>query len=249
MYVITELIHSHPVLSVAQALFTIWMAVDVYRRGAEQFWYWVILFLPALGAWVYFFAVVAPNLNLAGKPHWLQRKVSLAELRYRAERTPTLANNLALGEGLIDKGCFAEAIPILDSARKIEPGHGSVLYALARCHTGQGNFDQAAELLQRIIDRDPRWSDYAAWRLLIETHQDAGLGDTAVLKARELVKMAPTLRHKCILGEILIDQGQTEEARTLLDQALQDHAFTPATLRRPGRPWAKQARRLLKRLS
>jgi hypothetical protein len=248
MHVLYELLNGHPILSVAQTLFMIWMAVDVYRRGSEHFWYWVILFIPFLGSWVYFFAVMAPNLGSIGNISWFQRKVSLEELRYRAEKTPTLANNLALGQGLIAKGAFAEAVPVLEAAHKVEPEHGSVLFALARCHANQGNQVQAAAFLERIIQRDPRWSDYDAWRLLVETHLDAGHPDTALEKARELVRISPTLRHKCILGEILIDQSYKGEARALLEGALDDHAFTPAAFRRHSRPWARQAGKLLKRI-
>jgi hypothetical protein len=242
-----ELIHSHPIISLLQMLFMIWMAVDVYRRRSEQFWYWVIFFVPVVGAWVYFFAVLAPHLGSTSGP-WFQKKVSLEELRYRAEQTPTLANNLALGQGLIARGAFGEALPFLESAHKVEPEHGSVLYALALCHARQARFDQAAAFLERIIRREPRWSDYDAWRLLIETHVDAGRHEAALERARALVQVAPTLRHKCILGEILIDQSYKSEARALLDQALDDHAFTPAALRRHNRAWAKQAGKLLKRI-
>src|SRR5262245_55221686 len=119
MHLLYDIANSHPIISLAQMLFTIWMAVDVYRRRSEHFWYWVILFIPVLGAWVYFFAVVAPNLSTGGSITWFQRKVSLAELRYRAEQTPTLANNLALGQGLIAKGAYAEAIPVLEAAHKV----------------------------------------------------------------------------------------------------------------------------------
>jgi hypothetical protein len=248
MHLLYDLVNSHPIISLAQMLFTIWMAVDVYRRGAEYFWYWVILFIPVLGAWVYFFAVMAPHLGGTSNITWFQRKVSLAELRYRAEQTPTLANNLALGQGLIARGAFAEAIPVLEAAHRVEPEHGSVLFALARCHAGQKNQGQAAAFLERIIKRDPRWSDYDAWRLLVETHLDAGQHELALEKARELVKIAPTLRHKCILGEILIDQSYKGEARALLEGALDDHAFTPTTLRRHNRAWAKRAGKLLKRI-
>jgi hypothetical protein len=243
-----ELLSSHPLISVAQTLFMIWMAVDVYRRRAEHFWYWIIFFIPVLGAWVYFFAVVAPHLGSGKSVAWFQPKASLAELRYRAEQTPTLANNLALGQALIDRGEVAEAMPVLEAAYKVEPDHGSVLYALARCHAQERNFEQAAAFLERNIKRDPRWSDYDAWRLLIETHLDAGRHEAALEKARELVKFAPTLRHKCVLSEILIDQSYKGEARALLEAALDDFAYTPAGLRRPSRPWARQARRLLKRI-
>jgi hypothetical protein len=247
MNFIYEVLYFHPIVSVAGVVFMIWMAVDVYRRRSEQFWYWIIFFFPILGAGVYFFAVVAPQLR-SGNFTWFQRKVSLEELRYRAEQTPTLANNLALGQGLIAKQAFAEAIPILEAAHKVEPEHGSVLYALAQCHTRQNQFDQAAAFLERIIKRDPRWSDYDAWRLLIETHLDAGHDEAALEKARDLVRVAPTLRHKCILGEILIDQSYKGEARNLLEQALEDHAYTPAPLRRHNRAWARQAGKLLRRI-
>jgi tetratricopeptide (TPR) repeat protein len=150
---------------------------------------------------------------------------------------------------LIAKGAYAEAIPILELAHKVEPEHGSVQYALAMSHARQGQFDQAAAFLERILARDPRWSDYDAWRLLIETQLDAGHYEQALEKARALVKISPTLRHKCILGEILIDQSYRGEARALLDKALEDHAFTPAPLRRHNRAWAKQAGKLLKRVT
>jgi hypothetical protein len=249
MNVLYELVHSHPIFSMAQTLFMVGMAVDAYRRRSEPFWYWVIFFIPVLGAWVYFFVVVAPHLGSIHNIAWPQRKVSLDELRYRAEQTPTLANNLALGQGLIAKGAFAEAVPFLEAAHKVEPDHGSVLYALALCHARQRSFDQATALLERIIQRNPRWSDYEAWRLLIETHRDAGRHELALEKCRELTRIAPTLRHKCLLGELLIDQNCTGEAHVLLDQALDDHAFTPAALRRHNRAWAKQAGKLLKRIS
>jgi hypothetical protein len=249
MTFIYELFYLHPFLSLAQTLFMVWMAVDAYRSHAEQFWYWVIFFVPVLGAWVYFFAVMAPRLASGHQLTWFQRKVSLDELRYRAQQTPTLANNLALGQGLIARNAFDEAIPILEAAHKVEPDHGSVLYALSLCHARQGQFDQAAAFLERLIRKDPRWSDYEAWRLLIETHLGAGRHDAALEKARDLVKYTPTLRHKCILGEILIDQSYKGEARALLDQALDDHAFAPPAIRRHNRLWAKQAARLLKRIA
>src|SRR5205085_7189349 len=52
-----EIVYSHPLISVAQTIFMVGMAMDAYRRRAEQFWYWIIFFVPILGAWAYFFVV------------------------------------------------------------------------------------------------------------------------------------------------------------------------------------------------
>ena len=247
MDMLYQLLYSYPLLAVAHTLFMIGMAVDAYRRRAEPFWYWIILIIPILGAWVYFFAVVAPHLGSGNFP-WFQRKVSLAELRHRVEQAPTLANNLALGQALIEKGAHAEALPLLETAHKVDSDLGSVLYALAQCHANLKNPGQAAAFLERIIQRDPRWSDYQAWHLLIEVNLDQGNTSAALEKARTLVQTAPTLRNKCVLAEILIDQGQGQEARPMLDRALADHGFTPAPLRKHNKVWAKRAGKLLKEI-
>src|SRR6266498_3846957 len=80
-------------------IFTVAMLVHAYRTGAEPFWYFIIFLVQPIGAWAYFFIVVVRNIHwgrgVSSGPLW-QRKLSLAELRYRAERTPTVNNRLAL---------------------------------------------------------------------------------------------------------------------------------------------------------
>src|SRR5438105_914761 len=93
-------------LSLLQLGFIVWMVVDAYHRHAEPFWYWVILLFQPLGAWIYFFAVKFRTLRLPGaRPGVVrERELSFDELRYRVERTPTVANRLALAERLMEKG-------------------------------------------------------------------------------------------------------------------------------------------------
>jgi hypothetical protein len=71
--------------------------------------------------------------------------------------------------------------------------------------------------------------------------------DEGALKTcQDLAKLAPSLRHRCLLAEHLLKAGRTDEARQLLDQALQDHYYAPGPLRRRNRHWAGEARRLQK---
>src|SRR5260370_20238661 len=104
-------------LSLLQLGFTVWMMVDAYKRSVEPFWYWVILLFQPIGAWVYFFAVKFRTLRLPSMRPAISResKLSLAELRYRVDRTPTLANRFALAERLMEKGAHPEAIPRLEA--------------------------------------------------------------------------------------------------------------------------------------
>jgi len=233
-------------LYLAQLAFTLWMCVDAYRRQADGFWLWIILLLQPVGAWAYFLVVVAGDLFVW--PSWLtlSRKPSLEELRYEAQLAPTLARNLALAEALIEHGQHAEAVPYLEAALRSEPDHCQVLYRLALCRMDQGQPDQALQLLESILARDPRWSDYAAWRLQVAARVQHGDNRGALASCRELVRKTPTLEFQCLLAERLLAEGLAEEAHQLLELALDAHRFSPGPFRKRNRRWARQAQRLLK---
>lgn len=240
-------LYDYPVVSVIMLVFAIGMTVDVYHRGVEPFWYWIIWVVPLAGPLVYFFIHPAPEwLNKMGPI--FQGGPSLDELRHRVRQSPTLANQLALGQALIGRKNYTEAAPILEEARKVEPDHGQVLYGLAVCQVKSGQAEQAIPYLERILQKDPRWGDDQAAVLLVEVYQELNNQELALARARDLVKQAPSLKHKCLLADILADNGGAAEATTMLEQALADHAYLPAPLRRRGRPWASQAKKILKSL-
>lgn len=247
MHFLYQYVYEYPLIAVVQAIFTLWMLVDAVRRGGEQKWLWIILFLPVLGAVAYFIMEMMPRLRGHDVAAWFQRPASLEELRYRTEQSPTLANHLAFAQRLIDHQAYADALPQLEAAGQREPDHGQVLYSLALCRVRLGQPDDALPLLARLIQRDPRWSDFSAWRLLRETHVDRNDAEQALTTCRELVKLSPSLQNQCTLAEQLLDMGQAAEARPILEKVITDHAYQPAPIRRRNRKWAKEAKRMLRR--
>ncbi|HYT87671.1 MAG TPA: tetratricopeptide repeat protein [Gemmataceae bacterium] len=245
MGILHEIIHDYPVLAVATVGLIVWALIDLSTRQVESYWVWVILLLPGVGALVYLFAVVRPNLRSLGSS-WFTPRPSLDELRYRAEQAPTLTNHLALAERLIEGEDFAAAIPHLEEAHKREPEHGQVLYSLAYCHVQEGRAAAAVPLLEQLTQREPRWWHYTGWHLLITAQDEAGDRPAAVASCRELVRLSPTLEHSCLLAERLLQDGQTGEVQLLLQRALQDYEFAPGSSRRRNRRWAGEARRLLR---
>jgi len=235
------------VLGLLQLALTVWMMVDAYRRQADPFWYWVILLFQPIGAWVYFFAVKFPTLRLPGLrlTSSRERRLSLDELRYRAECTPTLVNRFALAERLIEKGAHAEAILYLEAVLTMEPDYCAALHALAVCRLATGAAEEAVVPLEKLIHRDHRWANYRAWRTLIDVQLARGRPADALAACREFEKRLPTLENKCLLAEQLLDNGIPSEAVQLLDQALEDHHYTPWAARWRNWRWAREARRLL----
>jgi hypothetical protein len=235
------------VLGTLQLAFIIWMMVDAYQRRAEPMWYWLILLFQPLGAWIYFFAVKFRTLRLTSMRPAVsaERQLSLDELRYRVERTPTVAHRLALAHRLMEKGNHADAVPYLEAVLAVEPHYCAALHALAECRLATGAAEQAVAPLEKLIDRDHRWENYRARRTLIDVHQSRGQSADALAACRKYEHCLPNLENKCLLAEHLIANGISSEAAELLDQALTDHRYAPWSAR--WRDWraARTARRLL----
>jgi hypothetical protein len=249
MHLVFDLISSHPLVGGLQVALTIWMLIDAQRRGADYFWFWIILLFFPIGPWLYFFAVKIGDFRGTGGWPAFQRRPSVDELHYRAEKVPTLANHLTLAQRLIEQHDIEQALPHLQAALAMEPDHCQVLFGLAQCADEQGQPQAAIPYLERIVERDRRWSDYAAMRSLIRARTQAGNDAGALEAARELVRLSPTLEHQCLLAEQLIAKGLTDEAWQSLEQSLESHRYAPGPSRRRNRPWARQARRLQKQIA
>jgi hypothetical protein len=249
-YFLSHHLYEMPYLYVPQLALTIWMLVDANRRGVDQYWFWIILVFQPIGAWAYFFMYKVRDFR-AGKfslGSLFQRRASLEELRYRVDRAPTVAHRLELADRLIESGMSAEAIPHLQAVLAHEPEHGHALFALARCHREQGHPAQAVHLLEKLIARHAGWGNYSGWRALIEARQEGGDARAAVAGCRDLLRASPTLEHKCLLAEHLIGVDEKEEARKLLQQALEDYSYTSGPSRSRDRRWASQAKQIMKQL-
>jgi hypothetical protein len=231
-----------------QGAFTIAMLIHAYRTGAEQYWFWIVLLFQPIGAWAYFFLVFLRTFSFGrgiSTEGWFERKLSSDELRYRAERTPTVTNRMALAERLMDEGKHADAIPLLEEVVADDPILCQAMYDLAVCHLACKQSDLAVGFLKKLLQRDYRWSNYRAWRVLIDAHMASNAPIQALDACRELAKMMPTLENKCLLAEHLLDNKLRGEAIQLLDQALEDYDYLPWTKRWQNWSWARQARKLL----
>lgn len=234
-----------------QAAFVIWMLMDAYNRRVEQYWMWVILFFQPVGAWAYFFLYKVGDLrdvSLPGGFTLFQRRPSLDQLRYQVNQTPSLTSHLALAERLIEMKEYEEAGEHLRIAHAREPEHCQVLYLLAISLEETGKPEQALPLIDQIVARDRRWSDYSAWRLMVKVKTKLNDPGGATAAAREAARLSPTLQHRCLLAERLLAEGKKDEAKSILAESLEDYRYAPGPIRRKNRSWAKQAQRLQKQV-
>ncbi len=237
-------------LYLAQLALTIWMLMDVYRKGSDFFWFWIILVFQPFGAWIYFFAYKMKDL---GRPSgWLSalftRKTSLEELYHRAENLPTPAVWLELAERLVQSEDFAGAQPFLQSVLEREPQHCRALYLLALCHRGLGHPEQAVPPLQKLLARQPSWENYRAWHTLIAVCREAGDVQGAIGTSRQLALVSPSLENRYLLASELLHNGAQREARTVLEKGLAEYRFAHGPARRRDGRWVGKSKQLLREI-
>lgn len=247
MFHLPFLYESSP-LFLLQGGLTIWMLVDASRRRVDSYWLWIILIFQPFGAWAYFIAYKAGDLK--GGAGWLtnlfHRPPSLAELRHRAEQTPTVVARLDLAERLVETGEFAEPVPHLEAVLAREPEHNRALFLLAQSRRGLGKPAEAVPLLRSVVARQPGWREYAACHLLVECCREADDRAGAVAACRDLARMLPGLEHACLLGDELLAAGESVEARKVVEQALGEYQYAIGQSRRRDRRWVSRAKQILK---
>jgi hypothetical protein len=237
-------------LYVAQAALTVWMLVDASRRGVDYYWFWIILVFQPLGAWAYFFIYKAKELR--GGTGWLagifQRPPSLEELRHRAEQVPTVAGRLELASRLVETHAYAEAVPHLEAVLAREPDHCQALFRLAQARRGLTQPEQAVSLLEKLLARQPSWGNYQALETLVEVRTEAGDQAGALTSCRELARLAPSLEHRCLLAERLLETGEKVEAGKVVEEGLAEYHYFTGPSRRRDRRWVGKAKQLLKQI-
>jgi hypothetical protein len=229
-------------------LLTVWMLYDAISRRAEPYWFFVIL--TPMGAWIYFFVVKIHDYDWSNWRRALawQSKPAIDELRRTVEETPSDANKLALGEALLDKGDHQAAAVLFDEILRHDREDKEALYGLARCHLKAEAVDLAITRLKQLQALDPAYRDYEPWFDLAFAHWRKNDQAEAVATLEALVSLAPRLKHRAIYGRYLARSHQTERARTVLQQTIDDFKKSKGHIKRTSGRWAREARETLREL-
>ncbi len=240
----------HRVLLFLDSVFSLWMLVDAIRRGAAYYWYPVIM-MP-FGEWVYFFMVKIHDPEL----EWLRqlhrklttKKVTVEQLRFQLEQTPSFTNTLTLAQALYDRESYREAAELFEKALAAHDDSRDALYGLALARAGLHENDAAIEHLRQLIALDASFRDYAAWSDLADILVAGGRKAEALELLGELAAKSPRLNHRVLYAHYLMHDDRRDEARRQLEAGLLEHAHAPKFLKRKYGVWAGRAKRMLKQL-
>ena len=233
-----------------QSLFTIWMFVDAMRRRADRYWF-AVMFLP-FGSVAYFFMVKMHDPQFRGLrelfANFGKPKATLEFLSHQAAESPSLANKLALAQGLFDARMYEEAGRGFEQVLMADDENKDALYGLALCRLEHKDYAGAIAPLEALIEIRPSYREFAAYPRLAYVLQRSEQSDAALALLAELVRKSPRVTHRLIYARYLRDAQKLDDARLQLELALREHEHAPRHQQRQDSAAARNARALLAEL-
>jgi hypothetical protein len=229
--------------------------VHVVRSGRDTKWIWIILMLPMAGSIAYLLMEVMPEFAQTRTARQLHRKVQdkidpERELRTHSqalEVVDTVDNNLKLARVLLEKGRFADAVPLLERARtgfyKDDP---SILLALAQAHFGLQDWAAAQATLDHLRKANPDFQSQDGHLLYARILEAKGDIDAALDEYSALVRYYNGPEAKCRLGLLLQKTGKAAEARQLFAEVVTSARHHRKHFQRLHGEWLKMAEQQVK---
>lgn len=227
--------------------FMIAMCVHVIRTGREMFWLWIIFIgFPPLGALVYFFAIVLPELfrgPTARKVGRAARETIDPTREYRAAKadfdlTPTVHNQMRLAAAAADLGRHDEAEQLYREAMHgIHEEDPALLLGRARALIELGRPAEALGFLQTLGQQGKEGETPQAMLALARAYEGVGRTEEAAQAYDWAAPRLPGLEGIARQAAFLARTGRQAQAEEALAEIDRRISRANPHFRKEGRAW------------
>ena len=224
--------------------------IHFIRRRPESYWLFIILFLGAFGAIIYFVIEVVPDFGLLRTAFQRAgRRRRIAELDAIVKENAAVGNVEELADMCLEEQQFARARELYDKVlaspqvTSVDPYYRRALAALAL-----NDPSAAASDLERVVASEPKYGFHRAAGLLAHAYGLAGRADLAEAKFKAAAEASTLSETYYNYATFLAAQQRPAEAREWAQRILAKKATMPRFARRQERPWFQKASALLKKL-
>jgi hypothetical protein len=195
--------------------------VHFIRRRPDMYWIFIILFLGPLGALIYIFVEVIPDLGL------LRQSFKVFPRRKRINELETMVRDN----------------PSSGNYEELDPFYRRGVCALLLA-------DAAAAIpdLERAVGHEADYDFHRAAGLLAHAYAQTGQKERAEALFRQSTITSTLSETYLNFASLLASEGRNAEAREWAQKVLDKKPTMPAYLRRRERPWFRSAHELLRRL-
>lgn len=223
--------------------------VHFIRRRPDTIWLWIIIFLGPLGALVYIFMEVVPDLGLLRQSFDAHgRRKRIGHLEALVLQNPSSGNYEELADLYLDEGKYARARECYDKAISPRNDLPDAIYRRGIAEIHLGDFAAAVQDLEQTTSREPKYDFHRAIALLAHAYANIGEPDKAEALFKHATEVSTLSETYLNYATFLAALGRTDEARDWAQRILGKKPAMPRYLQRRERPWFRKAKALLKRL-
>jgi hypothetical protein len=223
--------------------------IHFIRRRPDTYWLYIILFLGPIGAIVYLFAEVFPDVGLLNQSFkGISRRKRIAALELAIRDNPSAGNYEELAELCMDDGQLQRAREAFDKAIAARLNTLDCFYRRGVCAVLLGDAVAALPDLEKVVAKEPNYDFNRAPALLAHAYALTGEKDKAEVLFRRVTVVSTSSETYLNFADLLASEGKNAEAREWAQKVLDKEPTMPRYLRRRERPWSQRARKILKRL-
>jgi hypothetical protein len=223
--------------------------VHFIRRRPDTYWFFIILFLGPLGALIYVFVEVVPDIGLLRQSFKVfPRRKRISELETMVRDNPSAGNFEELGDLYMDDGRLQLARTAFDKAIAARADTLDPFYRRGVCALLLGDATAALPDLERVVGKDAEYDFHRAAGLLAHAYARTGQKEKAEALFRHAIITSTLSETYLNFAGLLASEGRNAEAREWAQKVLDKRPTMPAYQRRRERPWFRSASAMLKRL-
>lgn len=246
-----------PLLIAGSVLLQFFCLVHMVRTGRPYWWIWIILLGSYLGALVYIFTQVVPDLRDDPRARRAARAVAKKIDPERERRriaaeldvADTVENRLRLAREALALGDAQHAEALFESARK--GPHASdpdILLGLAQAQFARGDAAATRTTLDALKAANPAYRSTDGHLLYARALEQVGELDAALDEYEALATSYPGEEARVRYAELLVRRERHADARRVLDEIAKRERAAPPYYRRKERDWLAQAKALRGRI-
>lgn len=220
--------------------------IHCFRKGNQNKWIWIIIFLPVIGCLIYFFSEIVTGRELqqvsSGMGSVLNPSASVRKLEEQLRFSDTFQNRIALADAYLQRGDTQRAIELYESSHTgLFTENEHLLRQLIIAYAAVGRYDDIIPLAKKIY-RSPQFARSREHMLYAVALEKSGQPEQAEKEFQMMAGRFGYYEQRYYYGLFLMRQGRPREAMQLFTAMVDEGRHLSSKERSLNREWISRAK-------
>lgn len=222
------------------------------KKGNQQKWIWIIVFLPLVGCIVYFFSEIVSGDEISNVGSGLGNALNpggrIRKLEARQKFADTFENRILLADAYLNAGQIERAIPIYEQS--LTGVFSENEYGVMQLMTAYARAERYKELLPlaKKVYASPQFARSQAHIAYAKALAATGHEDAAEKEFQKMKSRFSAYEPRYHYGLFLLQHNRGEDAKTVFAEILDEEKHMSGREKRFHRRWFAKTREEVKRL-